>query len=183
MRLTNMTAREKVLITLAVLSVTIFVAIQPLYSGYIERAERLEVLAKQKKSFLLDDFKKKEILANIKKAKTENKRLEERLATAKNYLIGQKDLNSILGLLENSAITSKVDLVNLSVEVAKKTSQVIYSKNIVRVSLVSEYDALAYFISRLFETSVPLAILRLTVTPKGATGYLLTSIEFEAYTL
>ncbi len=178
-----MTAREKVLIVLAALSVITFTVIVPIHDAYLERISAIETFEQEKKAMPISDITKNRLAQQVKKALARNKELKERLADVKNNVIHKESLNSILGLLENSAMTSKIDLLNLSVESGENKPGRAYEKNIVRVSLISAYAPLAYFISRLFKTELPISISRLTITPDKNDGSLLTSIEFEVYTL
>ncbi|VAX16661.1 hypothetical protein MNBD_NITROSPINAE01-1330 [hydrothermal vent metagenome] len=178
-----MTAREKVLSVLAAVSVITFAVIAPIHNAYLERISAIETFEQEKKSIRVSSITKNKMALQLEQALARNKELKERLAEVKNNVIPKEKLNSILGLLENSAMTSKIDLLNLSVESGGNKPAGAYEKNIVRVSLISAYAPLAYFISRLFETELPITISRLTITPDGNNSFLLTSIEFEVYTL
>lgn len=174
----KLSLREKFLTGIAimlVISYSLFWFSSKLFdAGGMSTTQLQKYESKLKEEIFSKEALKDELSFNI----AETKNLEAELARVKKNVVGSEELNSIIILVENKAISETVELVGFSIEpvIQNGISQNAYTENMVKIHLIGAYQPLAFFISRLFEGAVPMSPENLVIKNDRSSDDKLTAL-------
>lgn len=201
----SITLREKVLVittaALLLLTAVYTTAIKPLYESYRQKHARLAKL-ESKKMILINKIKTgKETRFKIENALEKNRLLQKRVEEAKENIIDRNRLNSILSILENLTAAGDILLIGMSINTTgvkapapnmrrqvkrdiQNADSIEYDRNLITITLQSDYGSLSVFFRRLFESDLAMSLLKFTVSSDDSnrTHSLKTEIRLEMFT-